>query len=221
MVFEKEHDSIRWQAIAKEFVGGAGAAAIHSTFSTPIELVKIRMQTSSTADGKLPYSNSFQCAYHILRSEGLRGLYRGYTAVLCKDVPGIGLYFASFYTFKKLLMKDKPISHMNGWDHVDQTLRLLACGGFSGVVAWLTVFPADVIKSNLQRQSRLIILEGGSGTTVSVPHIYYTGVFHCAKALFLREGWRIFYVGIAPNLLASFVGSAVSLSVNELLHLFF
>lgn len=41
---------------------------------------------------------------HIIRSEGLRGLYRGILPEYYKVVPGVGIVFMTYETLKELLL---------------------------------------------------------------------------------------------------------------------
>ena len=41
---------------------------------------------------------------HIVRSEGLRGLYRGILPESCIVVPGVGIVFMTYETLKELLL---------------------------------------------------------------------------------------------------------------------
>lgn len=64
-----------------------------STATNPIWLIKTRMQLQSTSSHGMPlYRNSFDCLRVVLRSEGLRGLYKGLTA----SYLGISINHASF-----------------------------------------------------------------------------------------------------------------------------
>ena len=43
---------------------------------------------------------------HIIRSEGLRGLYRGILPEYYKVVPGVGIAFMTYETLKRVLSQD-------------------------------------------------------------------------------------------------------------------
>ncbi|CAF4430600.1 unnamed protein product, partial [Adineta steineri] len=78
------------------------AGSVGSVFSSlvlcPTELVKCRLQTlndmpmSNTSNNseaqKRKISSSLSVTRHILRTEGIRGLFRGLTATLARECPG-------------------------------------------------------------------------------------------------------------------------------------
>ena len=57
------------------------AGIVTSTATNPIWLIKTRMQLQSTSGAATPlYRNSFHCMQVVLKTEGIRGLYKGLTA---------------------------------------------------------------------------------------------------------------------------------------------
>lgn len=57
------------------------AAVVTSTATNPIWLIKTRMQLQSNGGAKQPiYRNSFHCLQAVMKTEGVRGLYKGLTA---------------------------------------------------------------------------------------------------------------------------------------------
>jgi len=69
----------------------------------------------------------------LLRNEGFGGLYKGYGALMLRDVPGWGMYFWS-YEFLKDIMGVAE-AKKNGTDKDNKTLNMLImmwCGGVAG-----------------------------------------------------------------------------------------
>ena len=52
---------------------GAFAGLVNTAIVTPVELVKCHMQLDKTNK----FNSSTKCAQHIMRTEGLKGLFRG------------------------------------------------------------------------------------------------------------------------------------------------
>jgi len=77
----KHGGEVPWIHMASAAVAGAASA----TFTSPIWLIKTRMQLQSDAVGAnsntlRKYKNSFDCAKHVLKEEGVRGFYKGLSA---------------------------------------------------------------------------------------------------------------------------------------------
>ena len=65
----------------KQCLGGAVSGGFVSFFMTPVELIKCRMQTTNESAPR--YKSTWHCFSHTLRSEGLRGLFRGQVLFGC------------------------------------------------------------------------------------------------------------------------------------------
>ncbi|RYR46289.1 hypothetical protein Ahy_A07g032024 isoform A [Arachis hypogaea] len=74
----------------------------HTTF--PLDLVRRRKQLEGAGGRARVYTMGlFGMFRHIIRTEGLRGLYRGILPEYYKVVPGVGICFMTYDTLKKLL----------------------------------------------------------------------------------------------------------------------
>lgn len=70
----------------------------------PIDLVRRRMQLEGAGGRARIYNTGlFGTFGHIIKSEGLRGLYRGILPEYYKVVPGVGIVFMTYETVKMLL----------------------------------------------------------------------------------------------------------------------
>jgi hypothetical protein len=62
-------------------LASAAVAGIHvANVTSPIWVIKTRMQLQSKSNDSFRYRNSFHCATEMWRQEGLRGFYKGLTA---------------------------------------------------------------------------------------------------------------------------------------------
>ncbi|KAJ7002415.1 mitochondrial arginine transporter BAC2-like [Populus alba x Populus x berolinensis] len=73
-------------------------------------------------------------AKSILKTEGLKGMYRGFVITVLRDAPA--------YV--------PPWLQKNGQESVR---TVLTAGGLAGVASWLCCYPLDVVKTRLQAQS--------------------------------------------------------------------
>lgn len=73
---------------------------ISCTIFVPVDVIKERLQVQKSLSSKdalsesiKPYKNSYDALKTILRSEGLRGIYKGYGATLMSFGPMSAIYF--------------------------------------------------------------------------------------------------------------------------------
>ncbi|RKP23261.1 mitochondrial carrier domain-containing protein, partial [Syncephalis pseudoplumigaleata] len=164
----------------------------------PVELVKIRMQVQY-GDGRStarPYAGVAECAIHTLRTEGIRGLYRGMNMTLLREIPSSAAYFGVYEGIKAWLMRRHADTRTS-----PPLLDLFIAGGLAGQAAWLVCYPQDVIKSRLQIDPAA----SGHGSA------YY------ARQLW-REGgrqWRVFFRGFGTTMVRAFPVNAVTFLVYE------
>lgn len=87
-----------------EYVIAGGFSAIPTTIvTTPVERIKVIMQTQDQTTTGKKYTGMFDAAKGVYAEGGLRSLYRGTVATLARDVPGSAAYFVGFEYFFKLL----------------------------------------------------------------------------------------------------------------------
>ncbi|KAM6068183.1 solute carrier family 25 member 47 isoform 2-T3 [Theristicus caerulescens] len=170
--------------------GAAGAARV--VLMTPSEVAKVRMQTqrnphpsiiaSPQPVSKPKYRGSLHCLKVIAKEEGFGGLYKGCSALLCRDSSSSAIYFLTYSALCDWLTpagKNKP-----GF------LVVLLSGGFAGVLAWGLATPMDVIKSRMQ-------------TDESDQH-KYKGLVHCARESVKKEGAKVLFKGLGLNCIRAF-----------------
>lgn len=107
------------------------------------------------------YKGPIDCATQLLRTGGIGSLYRGLGATFVRAIPQAGLYFMSYEMLKK------AFTPADGSEL--STLRTLTAGGLTGVINWVFMLPADVVKSRIQTgticmQSSFVIVDA---TTMS------------------------------------------------------
>jgi hypothetical protein len=125
------------------------------------------------------------CIRKIYRTEGLRGFFKGTSALVYRDSLSYGLYF---WTFEFLRRKGKA----QGLD--SPIFTDLVCGGLAGSLAWMSIMPLDVIKSRMQADlSEKVTVRG-----------LFTNIFQ-------KEGARGLFKGTAPVLIRGFLVNSVTL----------
>lgn len=146
-----------WKILA---AGGAAGAA-GSLVSTPVELVRTKLQMqrraalASTASGSGSaaanaavedvYKGSLDAFRKIVSRYGLfRGLYSGYTVTLLRDVQGYAWFFYGYEaTIHALAGPGKTKADLS-------YMQVIAAGIMAGFGLWGSMFPIDTIKSKIQ-----------------------------------------------------------------------
>lgn len=188
-----------------EIAAGMSAGATQVIFTNPLEIVKIRLQMQGgtskiTAPGDIPKKHLN--ASQIIKQLGLKGLYKGASACLLRDVPFSAIYFPTYAHLKKTLFNFDPYdptknAKLSSW-------QLLISGALAGAPAAFFTTPADVIKTRLQIESK-------RGETK------YSGIGHAARVILKEEGIGAFFKGSIARVFRSSPQFGFTLASYELL----
>lgn len=113
------------------YIVGFTQAPLSSILGTPLQVAKIRSQTST--------DTPFRVLIEIHRTYGVRGLYRGFVPTLMKDTLFGGVIMGNYFT-----LRDR---HGSG-SKVQNFLN----GGLGTALAWTVLMPIDNIKTNIQNK---------------------------------------------------------------------
>jgi solute carrier family 25 aspartate/glutamate transporter 12/13 len=138
-----------------------------------------------------------QGAMWIIKNLGIRGLYKGATACLSRDVPFSAIYFPTYAHLKKDLFKESPENKLG-------VGSLLISGAIAGMPAAYLTTPFDVVKTRLQTEAR----KGESS---------YTGMRHAFRTIYAEEGFRAFFKGGPARILRSSPQFGFTLAAYEVL----
>lgn len=161
----------------------------------PTDYIKVVLQSQiprhkGGTDIKKAFSGPLDCARHIVRQHGIRGLYKGGLAMAYRDVPSYGLYGLT-YEVMSHWMKE------SGWSDSQGVIADLVAGGCAGTITWASIIPFDVVKSRYQAD---FVGE-------------YSGLIDCAVKSYREEGVRVFYRGCMVTCLRAFPVNAVTFLV--------
>lgn len=87
-----------WLHISASLVAGG----VGTTATAPIDIVKTRMMIQRETSSAI-YKNACDCAYKILRSEGLLGLYKGWSAMFARLGPQTTITFLVYEKLRELV----------------------------------------------------------------------------------------------------------------------
>ncbi|KJX97698.1 Carrier protein YMC1 [Zymoseptoria brevis] len=184
---------------AQYYTAGAFAGLANTALSSPIEHVRIRLQTQPHGRGKL-YSGPLDCIAKLSRSPSiLHGLYRGTPVTLLREAQAYGFWFL---TFEYLMNTDVSRNAIQRKDI--PTWKVALYGGLAGEMLWISSYPFDVVKSKMQTDG------------LGVGERKYTSARDCVGKTFRAEGWRGFWRGVGPTLLRAMPVSAGTFAVVEM-----
>src|SRR5690606_14700008 len=145
--------------------------------------IRLQMQFHSNAT----YSGTIHAFTKIIKESGVRGIFKGLSASLARDIPGGAIYFASYEYLCNQCMKFGNLNR-----NELKSYHYILSGGLAGLCYWIAVLPIDTIKSRFQS------LEEG---------FRYNGIWDCYKKV-VSEGYRVLYRGLTPILIRAFPANA-------------
>lgn len=167
-------------------VAGGIAGASTAVFVCPLDVLKTRMQVQSfSGDG--PRYNIRGGLSHILREEGLRGLYRGLSPTLLALLPNWAVYF-TVYERMKVTIADQFT------DGQQSTKTYIASATCAGLATQVVTNPLWVAKTRLQTQHMQLHWRRQQGA-------FYTGAFNTLARMTREEGLLGLYSGLGPTML--------------------
>lgn len=193
-----------------EIVAGMSAGGCQVIFTNPLEIVKIRLQmqggilSKTLGPGEIPHKRL--TAGQIVKQLGLKGLYKGASACLLRDVPFSAIYFPTYANLKYHLFNYDP--HDPNKKHSLSSWQLLVSGAMAGAPSAFFTTPADVIKTRLQ-------LEAKHG------EIKYRGIAHAAGVILKEEGFSAFFKGSLARVFRSSPQFGFTLASYEFLQSMF
>lgn len=201
---ENGHISMNWEILA-----GMCAGACQVIFTNPLEIVKIRLQMQGNntkvvnaggPSNEIPLKRL--TAGKIVKQLGIKGLYKGASACLLRDVPFSAIYFPTYANLKKYLFNFDPQSPTA--KHKLDSWQLLVAGALAGAPSAFFTTPADVIKTRLQIESKSTETK-------------YHGIRHAASTILKEEGFGAFFKGSIARVFRSSPQFGFTLASYELL----
>ena len=197
--------------------GLARLAAV--TLVSPLELVRTKMQSQ-----KMPWSDVHKCLTELVRVQGIKGLWNGYTATLLRDVPFSALYWP-------LYEQSKAIMNLYTSNR-DSFLVNFGSGAVAGSFASTVTLPFDVIKTIKQiemGEKDIMAVKPGTTRSYPVPVNKVSSSLSgrsrsnltIAKELIREQGVRGLFAGIIPRLLKVAPACAIMISSYEFCKGFF
>ncbi|XP_040310434.1 mitochondrial S-adenosylmethionine carrier protein isoform X4 [Herpailurus yagouaroundi] len=180
-------DSSSYLMPVKHMLAASAGEVVACLIRVPSEVVKQRAQVSSS-------SRTFQIFSNVLYQEGIRGLYRGYTSTVLREIPFSLVQFPLWESLKALW----------SWrqDHVVDCWQSAVCGAFAGGFAAVVTTPLDVAKTRIMLAK--VGSSAASGNVLSALH----GVWR-------TQGLAGLFAGVFPRTAAISLGGFIFLGAYD------
>jgi solute carrier family 25 thiamine pyrophosphate transporter 19 len=181
---------------AQSFIAGAGAGALATTATYPLDLLRTRFAAQGT---DRVYASLISSIRDIAQHEGLHGFFQGLVAGVGQVFPYMGLFFSTYESLRlPLASLQMPFGSSDA-----------VAGVLAGVAAKTGVFPLDLIRKRLQ-------VQGPTRSRYVHKNIpAYKGIFPTLKTIIQKEGMRGLYRGLTVSLIKAAPASAITMWTYE------
>ncbi|KAJ2555794.1 mitochondrial ornithine carrier protein [Coemansia sp. RSA 1933] len=215
------------------FVSGGLSGALCAFVISPVELVKCKLQvenvqgygasaTEAAAEsaGKVKFTGPLSVVGHLLRTQGIAGIYKGITPTVAREVLGVGFWFGTYeFVCRQILLLDK---HSGGSRKATKSDlgagSIILAGGCAGVAYNTTSYPIDVVKSFIQTAD---VRQSGSSAqspaSLGGPERPPPGIMDTIRTVYSRGGIPAFYRGLGITLVRAFPANAAMFMTYEYL----
>ncbi|KAK1434226.1 hypothetical protein QVD17_11145 [Tagetes erecta] len=204
-------------AIANAMAGLTAALAAQVVW-TPIDVVSQRLMVQGNNYYPLNYTNGIDAFRKILKTDGARGLYRGFGISVMTYAPSNAVWWASYSVVQRLVWGGIGSYIMCNKDDDDdvvctrpdsRTVMMVqgASAAMAGGVSALVTMPLDTIKTRLQVLDNSDDNNGRKGPTVG----------QTVRNLVKEGGWMALYRGLGPRWASMSMSATTMITTYELL----
>ena len=182
----------------KGIISGSYAGLVNTVVVTPVELIKIKMQMQSndpTIGSSKSYTSAWDCVKSVVKEEGIKGLFKGGTITIFREIPGYAAQFASFELALLFFHSYFGLEELNK-GHV------FIAGMIGGFNCWFWSYPQDVIKTKIQ--SGYKVNKGWDG-----------GMTEMTKIIWRAEGFFGFWRGFSACFWRATIPNGFGFVVND------
>ncbi|KAL1327168.1 hypothetical protein HN51_037255 [Arachis hypogaea] len=183
----------------KEYVAGLIAGVATVAIGHPFDTVKVKLQKHNTGQHVVRYRSGLHCTTRILKTEGIKGLYRGATSSF------LGMAFESSLLFG--IYSQTKLALQGGVQSGEpQPQVIIPSAAYGGAIISFVLCPTELVKCRMQIQ----------GTDSLVPKSSrYSSPLDCALKTVKSEGVTGIFRGGFTTLLRESIGNAVFFSTYE------
>lgn len=133
---------------------GALARGISATLVTPLELLRTRLQASSSTSTSRNLTSILVELGGQVKQQGPTVMFRGLIPTLYRDVPFSAIYFAGYESMKRIIT-GSGLGERNVEDSRTKEFSVsFFSGSTSGILAAIVTQPFDLIKTRLQAEAQ-------------------------------------------------------------------
>ncbi|KAI9120375.1 hypothetical protein K1719_007408 [Acacia pycnantha] len=173
------------QAAIANGVAGLTSSLFAQAVFVPIDVVSQKMMVQGYS-GHTEYNGGLDVARKVLRSDGIRGLYRGFGLSVMTYAPSSAVWWACYGSSQRLIWRflERSAENKEGKPSVSKIVLVQATGGIiAGATASCITTPLDTIKTRLQVMG----------------HENKSSVKQVVKELIKEDGWKGLYRGLGPR----------------------
>ena len=210
------------------FASGMLAETCACLVYVPVDVIKERLQVQSlyvqghSKTNENLYKGSADAFRKIMRSEGLRGIYKGYGATLASFGPFSAFYFVFYEKLKDLAKQQDPSynqkpsqNYLKKQDGDLSFAFLLGCSCSAGAMASFITSPLDMAKLRLQIQ------RGNLVSNHEAPTVSYRGMLDCLSQVYTENGIRGLFRGAGARVLHFAPATTITMTCYEKCRAFF
>lgn len=185
-----------WKFFAGNLASGGMAGATSLCFVYPLDFARTRLAADiGKAGTDREFSGLGNCLSKIYKSDGLYGLYRGFSV----SVQGIIIYRAAYFGFF-----DTIKSMVSTGDKAPNFFVTWAIAQVVTVCSGIASYPFDTVRRRMMMQS-------------GRKDLMYKNTLDCWKKISQQEGTRAFFKGALSNVFRG-TGGALVLTIYEEIH---
>ncbi|XP_008789132.2 mitochondrial succinate-fumarate transporter 1 [Phoenix dactylifera] len=174
-------------------VSGSLGGVVEACCLQPIDVIKTRLQLDRSGN----YRGIAHCGATVVRTEGVRALWKGLTPFATHLTLKYALRMGSNALFQSAF-KDSSTGHLSNRG------RVLSGFGAGVLEALVIVTPFEVVKIRLQQQKGL-----------SRELLKYKGPIHCARMIIHEEGIFGLWAGAAPTVMRNGTNQAAMFTAKN------
>ncbi|XP_041723247.2 mitochondrial glycine transporter B isoform X2 [Coregonus clupeaformis] len=160
----------------KAFMCGSLSGTCSTLLFQPLDLVKTRLQTlQNNMKPGAPKVGMMTVLIQVIRTESFLGLWKGVSPSFVRCIPGVGIYFSTFYSLKQHYFQEGRAPNAG---------EAVLLGAGARAVAGVCMLPVTVIKTRFE-----------SG------RYNYVSVLGALKSVCETEGPRALFSGLTATLL--------------------
>ncbi|XP_071246537.1 mitochondrial glycine transporter B-like isoform X2 [Salvelinus alpinus] len=160
----------------KAFMCGSLSGTCSTLLFQPLDLVKTRLQTlQNNMKPGAPKVGMMTVLVQVIRTESFLGLWKGVSPSFVRCIPGVGIYFSTFYSLKQHYFQEGRAPNAG---------EAVLLGAGARAVAGVCMLPVTVIKTRFE-----------SG------RYNYVSVLGALKSVCETEGPRALFSGLTATLL--------------------